>query len=150
MALRQAQRECLRHGGSPARRRRRAVRTVALRDGAWSALVVFGATLGRHAAREDAITQVMSEGLASLAEPWTLRSSDGSEEVVCIQEASTHEVTLALGHYSMSGVPTLRLGVAEIASGEWSSARSSGAPSHPSGPATTAWESRCRSPLLSG
>ena len=98
---------------------------VDLRDGAWSALVVFGAPLGCHATREAAIAQVLSEGLASLAERWTLRSSHGSDEVVCIQEANTHAVTLALGYYSMPGVPTLTLRASELASGEWSLVRSS-------------------------
>jgi hypothetical protein len=98
---------------------------VDLRDGVWSAFVVFGAPLGHHSTREDAIAQVLSEGLASLAERWTLRRSDGSDEVVCIQEANTHRVTLALGYYSMPGVPTLTLRAAEIASGEWSLHRSS-------------------------
>jgi hypothetical protein len=91
------------------------------RDGAWLALVVFGAVLGRHSTREDAVAQVLSEGLASLAERWTLRRGAGNlDEVVCIQEANAHSVTLALGYYSMPGVPTLTVTASEIAAGEWS------------------------------
>jgi hypothetical protein len=94
---------------------------VELRDGSWFALVVFGAVLGRHATREGAVAQVLAEGLASLAERWTLRRGDGSsDEVVCIQEANTQAVTLALGYYSMPGVPTLTIRASEIAAGVWS------------------------------
>ena len=97
---------------------------VELRDGSWLALVVFGAVLGRHATREDAVVQVLSEGLASLAERWTLRRGDsGSEEVVCIQEANAQTVTVALGYYSMPGVPTLTIRASKIAVGEWSMRR---------------------------
>ena len=94
---------------------------VESRDGSWFALVVFGAELGRHPTREDAIAQVRSEGLASLAERWTLRRSDSdADEVVCIQEANERTVTLALGYYSMPGVPTLTITASELTSGMWS------------------------------
>lgn len=46
---------------------------VELRNGSWFALVVFGAVLGRHSTRDEAVEQVLSEGLASLAERWTLQ-----------------------------------------------------------------------------
>ena len=56
------------------------------RDGRWCALAVFGAVLGRHDSREAATQQLLDEGLASLAERWTLRNGEnGEEEVVCIQ-----------------------------------------------------------------
>ena len=94
---------------------------VAARDGAGFALVVFGAVLGRHSTREDAVTQVLTEGLASLADRWTLRrGDDDTEEVVCILEANARTVTLALGYYAMPGVPTLTVTASEIAAGEWS------------------------------
>jgi hypothetical protein len=95
---------------------------VEVRDGTWFALVVFGAVLGRHSTREAAVAQVLSDGLASLADRWTLRRGDGSseDEVVCIQEANAQTVTLALGYYSLPGVPTLTIQVSEIAAGEWS------------------------------
>jgi hypothetical protein len=97
---------------------------VDLADGSWLALVVFGAVLGRHPTREDAVAHVLSEGLSSLAERWTLRCGDGgADEVVCIQEASAQTVTLALGHYSMPGVPTLTIRASEIAAGRWSMQR---------------------------
>jgi hypothetical protein len=90
------------------------------RGGQWYALTVFGAVLGRHDRREDAAEHVRAEGLASLAERWTLRHRDsGEEEVVCIQEANAGVVTVARGYYSMPGVPTLTITAAQIASGAW-------------------------------
>ena len=86
----------------------------------WCALAVFGAVLGRHEHRHDAVDQVLTEGLASLAERWTLRrGGGGEEEVVCIQEANAASVTVALGYYSLPGVPTLTITAAQIESGEW-------------------------------
>jgi hypothetical protein len=90
------------------------------RDGQWCALTMFGAVLGRHARREDAADHVRADGLASLAERWTLRRGGGdTEEIVCIQEANAASVTVALGYYSLPGVPTLTITAAQIASGEW-------------------------------
>jgi hypothetical protein len=88
--------------------------------GQWYALTVFGAVLGRHDTRRSAVNHVLAEGLASLAERWTLRHGDsGEEEVVCIQEANAAAVTVARGYYSMPGVPTLTITAAQITSGEW-------------------------------
>jgi hypothetical protein len=93
---------------------------VAERAGTWYALTVFGAVLGRHDDREGAAHQVLTDGLASLAERWTLRNGEtGDEEVVCIQEANTTSVTLARGYYSMPGVPTLTITAAQMSAGEW-------------------------------
>ena len=92
---------------------------VALRDGSWFALAVFGAVLGRHSTRDDAIEQVRSEGLISLAERWTLQHADGSDQVVCIQEANERTVTVALDYYSMPGVPTLTITRTELDAGAW-------------------------------
>lgn len=90
------------------------------RDGRWHALTVFGAVLGRHDQRSSAIDHVLNEGLASLAERWTLRHGEsGDEEVVCIQEANAEAVTVARGYYSLPGVPTLTLTSDQLASGEW-------------------------------
>jgi hypothetical protein len=90
------------------------------RDGRWCTLTVFGAVLGSHARREDAADQVRADGLASLAERWMLRrGGDDAGEVVCIQEANPASVTVALGYYSLPGVPTLTITAAQIASGEW-------------------------------
>lgn len=97
---------------------------VELRDGSWYALVVFGAVLSRHSTRDDAVTHVLSEGLASLAERWTLQHADGSEQVVCIQEANEQTVTLALDYFSMPGVPSLTITSTELAAGTWSMHRS--------------------------
>jgi len=82
-------------------------------------LTVFGAELGRHDDRDAAVEHVLTEGLASLAERWTLRHPDGDEQVVCIQEANPASVTVALDYYSLPGVPTLTLSSVQLASGEW-------------------------------
>ena len=90
------------------------------RDGHWVALTVFGAILGSHDRRDDASRHVLEDGLASLAERWTLRNAaTGEEEVVCIREINTQTVTLTLGYYSLPGVPTLTLTTAQLASGDW-------------------------------
>jgi len=93
---------------------------IAERDGRWCALTVFGAELGSHDSRDAAKQQILDEGLASLAERWTLRNgATGDEEVVCIQEANPEAVTVALGYYSLPGVPTVTITAAQLASGEW-------------------------------
>jgi hypothetical protein len=90
------------------------------RGALWFALTLFGAVLGRHDHCADAVEHVLADGLASLAERWTLRHGiTGEEEVVCIQEANTDTVTVARGYYSMPGVPTLTIAAPQIASGEW-------------------------------
>ena len=95
------------------------------RGGQWLALTVFGAELGRHDLRDQAVDQVLTEGLASLTERWMLRPGDGGEaEVVCIQEANPARVTVALGYYSLPGVPSLTITAAQLAAGEWELTRS--------------------------
>jgi hypothetical protein len=93
---------------------------VVHRDGRWLALTVFGSVLGSHGHEEEAAQQIHREGLASLAERWTLRhGGSGDEEVVCIVEADPDAVTVALGYYSLPGVPTLTIAAAQLAAGEW-------------------------------
>jgi hypothetical protein len=93
---------------------------VEQRDAQWIALTVFGAALGSHDGRADAVGHVLTEGLSSLAERWTLRHGDsGDEEVVCIQEVDDVGVTVARGFYSLPGVPTLTISTDQIAAGEW-------------------------------
>lgn len=93
---------------------------VAERDGAWVATTVFGATLGTHPTRDDAAQQVRELGLAALAERWLLVDTEtGDEEVVCIQQASPEAITVALGYYSLPGVPTRTLTRAEPDGGRW-------------------------------
>lgn len=88
------------------------------RDGAWLALTVFGGTLGTHLDRSSAEGHVLSDGLASLAERWSYRSSPEAEwQVVCIQEARPGWVLLALDHYSMPGVPTAVVTADDLAAG---------------------------------
>jgi hypothetical protein len=62
---------------------------------------------------------VLSDGLSSLAERWSLQRGNDASEVVCIQEANEHEVTVALGYYSMPGVPTLTITRKELDEGAW-------------------------------
>ena len=89
-------------------------------DGVWWARTVFGAVLGTHADESAARDQVLAEGMTSLTERWTLRNGEtGEEEVVCIQEANPSRVTVALGYYSLPGVPSLTLTVDQLVSGEW-------------------------------
>ncbi|HSP29420.1 MAG TPA: hypothetical protein VLN74_12780 [Ilumatobacteraceae bacterium] len=90
------------------------------RDGTWCALAVFGAVLGRHDHRDAAVEHVLTEGLAVLADRWTLRNpTTGAEEVVCIQEAHVGAVTVAVGYYSLPGVPTLTITTDELEQGRW-------------------------------
>lgn len=84
-------------------------------DGAvWRALTVFGAELDVHGSAASAEAVVRAVGLPSLAERWLLTSDDGDDEIVCLQEASPLGVTVALGYYSMPGVPTRRITRDEI------------------------------------
>jgi hypothetical protein len=83
------------------------VRSVA--DG-WQSLTVFGGTLAIHPDEAAAIAHVHEQGLASLAERWWYRPNTSAEwQVVCIQEASTDAVRIALDFYSLPGVPTVTL-----------------------------------------
>lgn len=87
----------------------------------WVALTVFGVPLGEHEDLRAAQRQVIREGLASLSERWLLVDAEtGEEEVVCIVEAHPGEVTVAVGYYSMPGVPTRTLTAAELAGDRWS------------------------------
>lgn len=93
---------------------------VALQNGRWRSLTVFGVALGEHDGQHDARMQVATEGLSALADRWTLiDGSTDDEQVVCIQQASPVEVTLALDYYSMPGVPTRTIKVEDLAAGRW-------------------------------
>lgn len=78
------------------------------RNGVWESLTVFSAVLARHATREDAVDHVTRVGLAVLSEVWEHRA-EGSDEwqPVRILEAGPAGVTIALGYYSLPGVPTV-------------------------------------------
>lgn len=81
----------------------------------WTALAVFGGVLGHHPTRDAAMDQVLEDGLASLARHWQYRAGDGDEwQIVCIQEATTQSVRIALDYYSMPGVPTVTLTRAQV------------------------------------
>lgn len=93
---------------------------VASCDGGWRALTVFGGELGRHHDRQVAVDRVLSDGLASMADRWTLRHRTAADdEIVCIVEATPAEVTVARGYYATPDVPRLALRRGELESGEW-------------------------------
>ena len=93
---------------------------VTEQSGRWLALTVFGGHLGSFDSRDEAVALVRDTGLGSMAERWQLRRrGEANAEVVCIQEADPEGVTVALGYYSLPGVPTLRLSRAELESGAW-------------------------------
>lgn len=93
---------------------------VVQRADAWAALTVFGAELGRTEDEHDAHALVIRLGLSSLAERWELRARCEDEwQTICIQEANPHRVRLALGYYSMPGVPTREISADEIRAGEF-------------------------------
>lgn len=84
----------------------------------WQALTVFGGVLAATSDEHGAEQHVREAGLASLAERWTMVDhGTGEEEVVLIQEASPGGVTVALGYYSLPGVPTRRIERADLDSG---------------------------------
>ncbi len=86
----------------------------------WHAVTIFGGRLGVHDCRDDAERQVLEVGLASLAERWMLTDlGSGEEQVVCIQEVSPSSVTLALGYYSLPGVPSLTVSRDDVTGGRW-------------------------------
>ncbi len=93
---------------------------VARRGGRWRSVTAFGAALAEHDSESDARAHVASEGLRVLADRWTLIDrSTGEEQVVCIQQISPIELTLALGFYSLPGVPTLTIRVDDLEAGRW-------------------------------
>ena len=93
---------------------------VVERSGGWDAVTVFGGRLGEHGTVDEAERQVRDDGLASLAERWTLLdSASGDEQIVCIQEASPSGVRVALDYYSLPGVPTLDLAPDDLAGPRW-------------------------------
>lgn len=96
----------------------------------WRALTVFGGLLGNHADRDEAERQVLNDGLASMAERWTLIDHEtGEDQIVCIQETNPGSVTLALDYYSLQGVPTLTLTTGDLQSGRWTLRRWQRSPS---------------------
>lgn len=88
-------------------------------EGGWGAYVVFGALLGAHDTREDAVRQVLHDGLASLTDLWTLRDPAGSEQRVRIVEVSPDAVTVALGYYVLADVPRVTVTAADLRTGVW-------------------------------
>jgi hypothetical protein len=88
-------------------------------DGSWHAVSVFGGLLDVAESNESAEQIVREVGLVALAERWLLTtSSEPEEQVVCLQEASPTGVTVAIGYYSLPGVPTLRVTRAQIDNGQ--------------------------------
>lgn len=83
----------------------------------WEAVVVFGAVLDTAPTQAEAEALVAARGLAALSDRWTLRGSGEDDGVVCIQEARPDGVRLALGYYSLPGVPSLWIDRADIDAG---------------------------------
>jgi hypothetical protein len=109
-------------------------------DGTWRAITVFGGVLGEHDDEDEACRQVLNDGLASVAERWTLvdrhphhaspqteqqeaepqeAALHATEQIVCIQQMSPDEVTLALDYYSLPGVPTMTIATRDLVDGRW-------------------------------
>ncbi len=79
-------------------------------NGSWAACTVFGAVLADGKTKSEATNYVLEHGLAVLSEPWILTTSSSKvDQVVRIIEASPSEVRLALGFYSVPGVPVITL-----------------------------------------
>lgn len=86
----------------------------------WRSLTSFGATLGDHDGEADARQHVATQGLSALADRWTLiDGSTGEEQVVCIQQVSPAQIEVALGYYSLPGVPSMSIDLEELTAGRW-------------------------------
>lgn len=84
-------------------------------EGRWLGLSVFGATLAELPTEDDVRRHVEHCGLVALADRWTLIDvASGEEQVVCIQQTSPVEVTVALDYYSLPGVPTMTISVPDL------------------------------------
>jgi hypothetical protein len=93
---------------------------VVAHEGRWRSLTPFGGALGDHDREQEARRHVAELGLRSLADHWTLTDrSTGEQRVVCIQQASPSEITLALDYYSLPGVPTLTIATEDLGTGRW-------------------------------
>jgi hypothetical protein len=93
---------------------------VERRADGWHALAVFGGTFEVYPDRRDAEAKVLADGLAALMERWLLvDGATGDEQIVCIQEANPHGITVALDYYSLPGVPTLRITRIELDEQRW-------------------------------
>lgn len=85
----------------------------------WRSLTIFGGELGVHTDRDEAVSQVLLEGLSSLSDRWTLIDpATGEAEPVLIQETNTRQVVLVRGHYSLPGVPTTTVSTDDLRSGK--------------------------------
>ncbi len=93
---------------------------VCQRGARWQALTVFGAVLAEVAEERAARNVVQSRGLPHLGDRWELRARcEETWQVVCIQEAGPRRVRVALGDYSLPGVPTRDISIDELRSGEF-------------------------------
>ena len=87
-------------------------------DGSWAACTIFGAVLADGMTQAEATDFVLEHGLAALLEPWAFIALPGEEvQVVRIVEANPSMVRLALGFYSLPGVPTVTLTSADLENG---------------------------------
>lgn len=85
--------------------------------GRWQSVVVFGAVLGDHDTEDAATQQVRETGIAVLQDRWTLTGTVDDDGTVCIQEARPDGVRVALGYYSLPGVPSRWVDRADIDAG---------------------------------
>lgn len=93
---------------------------VAPHEGRWRSLTAFGATLSEHDSERDARRHVTDLGLSALADRWTLVDrTTGDEQPVCIQQVSPIAITLALGYYSLPGVPTMTIPIEDLSADRW-------------------------------
>jgi hypothetical protein len=85
----------------------------------WLALTVFHGVLGRATSLNEARRIVQDRGLASLAQRWYWwsRLAPGWRVVVPL-EASPARVRVALGYYSLPGVPTTLITAEDLAAGD--------------------------------
>ena len=78
-----------------------------------------GARLARLATRRRRPGARARAGVARRAVAGSRRTEEAQAEIVCIQEADPTGVTLALGYYSLPGVPTMRVTRSQLDAGEW-------------------------------
>lgn len=89
------------------------------RDGMWTALTVFGGTLGRRPTAAAARAVVVDAGLASMARRWFYRSRDTDVwEVVVLQEAWPGRVRAVVGAYALPGAPVVSITAADLDAGD--------------------------------
>lgn len=84
----------------------------------WQALTVFHGLLAEFDRQDLAVDHVAEAGLPALQQRWHYRPApDEDWQVVLIQEAHPGRVRLALGYYSLPGVPVVTVTAADLEAG---------------------------------